>query len=148
MTQYLGVYSVLLQAQSVSGAITLCQVNAGSDQPFEIIRAYVTFNSTTSTAIEVGLKQVSTAGTGTAFTAEPHREGVAFGGSMSVNHTAEGTLVDELMQEYVNYLQGFRYLPVPEERFRAVGGERIALFLPSAPGAAVTISAGMVIGLL
>lgn len=148
MTQYLGVYSVLVEQQAFTAARTICQVNAGSDQPFEIIRAYLTFSSTTSTSIEVALKQVSTAGTGSPFTAEPHREGVAFGGSMSTNHTAEGTLVDHLMREYVNYLQGFRYLPVPEERFRAVGGERIAMEFPTAPGASITVSGGIVIGLL
>jgi hypothetical protein len=147
MTQDLGVYSVLLQDVSVSTAITLSQVNAGADQPFEVVRAYVTFDTITSTSIEVGMKQVSTAGTGTAFTAEPHREGVAFAGSMSINHTAEGTLVDELLAEHINALSGFRYLPVPEERFRAVGGERIALYFVTAP-AAISVNAGIVIGLL
>lgn len=148
MTQYLGVYAVLFEDVAISTARTLCQVNAGSDQPFEVIRAWLTFNLVTSTAIEVALKQVSTGGTGTGFTAEPHREGVAFGGTMTIDHTAEGTLVDHLYRRFVNYLAPFDYLPVPEERFRAVGGERIALSFPTAPGAAVNVSAGIVVGLL
>lgn len=147
MTQYLGVYSVLMQDVSVSTLRTLCQVNAGADQPFEIIRAWVTFDSIVSTSVEIGMKTVSTAGTATAFTMEPHREGVAFAGTASTNHTAEGTLVDEVFAEHVNHLAGFRYLPVPEERFRAVGSERYALYFVTAP-AAVSVNAGIVIGLL
>lgn len=147
MTQYLGVYSVLLQDVSVSTLRTLCQVNAGADQPFEIVRAWVTFDTIVSTSIEVGLKTVSTAGTGSAFTAEPHREGVAFAGTMSTDHTAEGTLDDEKLAEHVNALAGFRYLPVPEERFRAVGSERYALYFVTAP-AAIAVNAGITVGLL
>ncbi len=147
MTQYTGVYAVLFENTAISTARTLCQVNAGADQPFDVIRAYLTFNSTTSTALEVALKAVSTAGTGTAFTAEPIREGQAFDGSMSINNSAEGTLVDHLLREFVNFLAGFRYLPVPEERIRVAGGGRIALAFPTAP-AAVNVSAGMIVGLL
>ena len=146
--QYLGVYNVLFEASSIATARTIVQVNAGADQPFDVIEAWVTFFSTTSTSIEVALKQVSTAGTGNAFTAEPVREGVAFGGSMSEDHSAEGSLVDHVIRKYVNYIQGFHYLPVPEARMRAVGGERIALAFPTAPGAGVTISAGMTVGIL
>ncbi len=149
MTQYSGVYVVIFENTSISTARTMCQVNAASGRPLEVIRAWVTFNSTTSTAIEVAIKTVSTAGTGTSFTARTIRDGgQSFGGTMTTNHTAEGTLTDRKIREFVNHLQGFMYLPVPEERIRITGGGRVALELPTAPGAGVNVSAGMVIGTL
>lgn len=143
MTNFTGVYTALQPNIAITGAVTLVQVNGPSDAAVEILRAWVTFNSTTSTMIEVGLKTVSTAGTATTVTPGIHT-GAAFGGTASRTHTAEGTLVDDdYPREFVNYLNGFLYLPTPEERIRIAPSGRLALYLPTAPGASVNITAGI-----
>jgi hypothetical protein len=146
MTHYIGAYTALQPNIAITGAVTLVQVNGPSDSSVDIIRAWATFNSTTSTQIEVGLKTVSTAGTATSVTAGVHY-GPAFGGTCSRTSTAEGTLVDDdFPREFVNYLNGFLWLPVPEARIRLAPSARIALYLPTAPGASVNITAGIQFG--
>jgi hypothetical protein len=141
----MGVYVARMDNISISAARTLVQVNAPATSSLEILRAWVSFNSVTSTAIEVRLKRVTTAGTGTSFTAiQLSGQADAFDGTCTNNHTAEGTLGDELIREFINYLNGFIYLPIPEERIVVPPSARIALDLPTAPGAAVNISAGIV----
>lgn len=146
MTNYVGVYTALQPDIAITGAVTLVQVNAPSDASVDIIRAWATFDSVTSTAIEVALKTVSTAGTATAVTAGIHF-GTAFGGTASRTSTAEGTLVDDdYPREFVNYLNGFLWLPTPAEIIRLAPSGRFAIYLPTAPGASVNISAGVVFG--
>ena len=136
-----------MPAQAVTGAITLCQINAPADTAVDILRAWVSFNSIVSTAIEVGIKRISTGGTGTGITASPHLpNNAAFGGSVTIFHTAEGTFTDYFYREYTNYLNGWLHLPVPEERIRIAPSGRLALYLPTAPGASITISAGIIFG--
>ena len=146
MTNYVGVYTALQPNIAITGAVSLVQVNAPSDASVDIIRAWATFNSVTSTAIEVALKTVSTAGTGTSVTPGIHF-GAAFGGTATRTHTAEGTLVDDdYPREFVNYLNGFLWLPTPAERMRLAPSGRISIYLPTAPGASVNITAGIVFG--
>jgi hypothetical protein len=138
-------YVARLDATAVSTARTLVQLNAPSSATLEIIRAWVQFASTTSTVIDVRAKRVSTAGTGTSFTpVQLNGRTLAAGATATVNHTAEGTIGDVLWRETVNYLSGWLYLPVPEERWTVPPSGRLAIDLPSAPGASVTITAGIV----
>lgn len=144
--QFRGVYVVRLDAVSVSAARTLIQVSAAAATPLVLLRGWCSFASNVNTQIELRLKKVTTAGTGTSFTLIRLNGHTTPGASASVNHTAEGTLGDTLWREYANYVgPGWQYLPVPEERITVAGGERLALDLPTAPGAAVTISAGLVV---
>jgi hypothetical protein len=143
---YKGIYVARHDATSVSGAITLVQINAPATAAIEVLRAWCTFASTTSTAIGVRLARRSTAGTGSSFTAIVLNGAAAFSGTCTYNHTAEGTLGDSIIREQVNYLNGFLYLPVPEERIIVPPSGRISLGFPSAPGAAVTVTAGIVFG--
>lgn len=141
----MGVYVARFDNTAISTARTLVQVNAPSSAAIEILRAWISFNSVISTALEARLKRVTTAGTGTSFTAiQLSAQTDAFDGTCSNNHTAEGTLGDELIREFVNYLNGFLYLPVPEERIVVKPSDRIALDFPTAPGASVNVSAGIV----
>ncbi len=145
---YIGVYTALQPDIAITGAVTVVQVNAPATAAVDVIRAWVTFDSVVSTAIEVALKTVSTAGTATTVTPGQHWPGsAAFSGTASRTSTAEGTLVDDdFPREFVNYLNGWLYLPVPEERLRIAPSGRVALYLPTAPGASVNISAGIVFG--
>ncbi len=147
MANFTGVYIARMDNVAISTARTMIQINAPATRAVEIIRAYVTFNSTTSTAIEARLKRVTTAGTGTAEAEESLIAGsVAAAATATTNHTAEGTLGDELIREWVNYLNGFKYLPVPEERITIAPSGRLAMDFPTAPGAAVNITAGIIWG--
>lgn len=139
------IYVAHLDNVSVSAAITLVQVNAPSTAILKIHEAWVNFNSVVSAAIRVQLLRVTTAGTGSSFTPIQLRgRTLAAGASASNNHSAEGTAGDILRQEIANYLTGFRYLPTPEAAIVVPPSGRIALKLPTAPGAAVNITAGII----
>lgn len=138
------VYIARLDATSVSTARTLVQVNAPATAAVEIIRMYVSFSTNTSTAIDIRVKRVTTAGTGTAFTPiQLNGRTLASGTTATNNHTAEGTIGDVLWRDTVNMLNGWLYLPVPEERFFVPPSGRLAIDFPTAPSA-VTVNAGIV----
>ena len=147
MTNYSGIYVARMDAVSVTIAKTLVGINAPAGKICEIIRAWVDFSSTTSTVIDVRLKRHTAAGTSTAFTPLLlHPGDIAAGATAGINYTAEGTLGDILLRNTVNYLNGFLYLPVPEERLIVGPSGRFGIELPTAPGAAVTITAGIIWG--
>ena len=144
MPAYTGVYVVNEIDQAYSTARTILQINAAATRAVEILEAWVTFNSTTSTQIEVRWKRVSTAGTGTASTEVALRGSVAPTATVTENHTAEGTIGDLLPRRWINYLNGLNYIPVPEARIFVPPSGRLALDLPTAPGASVNITAGII----
>lgn len=139
------VYVAHLDNTGVTGAITLVQVNAPSTAAIEILEAWVDLSSTTSTAQRVQLLRVTTAGTGTSFTPiQLSGRTLAAGATATNNHTVEGTAGDVLRQRIVNYLSGFHYLPTPQSAIYVPPSGRIALRLPTAPGASVNITAGII----
>lgn len=142
---YSGIYVARFEATSISTARTMVQVNAAATRALEIIRVWVSFSTTTSTATEVRLKQTTTAGTGSAFTVIRIAGESTATASATTNHTAEGSLGDVYIREYVNQLNGYLYLPVPEERIIVSPSGRFAVEFPSAPSA-VTVSAGIIWG--
>ncbi len=147
MSIYTGVYMSLHSNAAYSTARTILQINNAATRTIELLEAWVTFDSTTSTQIEVRLKRVSTAGTGSAASEVALRaNSVAAAAAVTQNHTAEGTIGDGLTRMFVNYLNGFRYLPVPEARITIAPSGRLAMDFPTAPGASVNISAGIVWG--
>lgn len=143
---YSGVYLAALRQTSISVAKSLVQVDAPSTKSIEIIRVEVSFSSVTSTSLEVRLKKVTTAGTKTSFTPIRLSGAASAAATAGNNNTAEGTLGDVFLQDYINYLSGLVYLPVPEERIQLAPSERFAVDFPSAPGAAVTVDAFIVWG--
>ncbi len=143
---YSGLYIARMDAVSVSAARTLVQINNAATTTLEIIRMVITASTTTSAALDVLVKRVTTAGTGTSFTAIELRPiDSAFGGTCTTNHTAEGTAGDTILREYFNALNGWLYLPVPEERIVIPPSERFALAFGAAP-AATTFSAAITFG--
>lgn len=146
MAQYTGVYSILMSAVVVSTARTLIQLNAPSTHALEIIRAWITQElSEVSTQEAIQILRVSTAGTGTAGDERALRGSQVAQATGTTNHTAEGTAGDILLREGFNILNGFLYLPVPEERIYIPPSGRIALKFPVAPASA-TWTAGIVWG--
>ncbi len=122
MTQYRGVYVVRQNIATVTTAVTLLQLKAGAGNPLELLRASVTAESTTSDEMVIQVLRKSATATVTSFTPLLKRPDMpvaaAAGGTAATGHTAtvEGTDDDILYEESVNVLNGFVYVPVPEER--------------------------------
>lgn len=142
---YAGRGSTIMSAVSVSTAKSLIQLHAPSTRAVELVRASVTFSSTTSTAQRVRLIRQTTAGTGTTGTVNSIDSSTVSSTSLT-NCTAEGTDGAVMDEQYVNVLNGYLWLPVPEERIIIPPSGYLALKLPDAPGAATTMSALLVWG--
>lgn len=146
-----GVYVVNLTNVSVSTAITILQVKAGAAKGLEIIRASCwQSNLTTSATQRIQLLRKTAAATVTSFTPllmNPDDGAAKAAGSTSgtgITGTAEGTDGDVLVNEVFNILNGWLYLPVPEERPYVPGAGIVALKFIGAPGAPITVTAQIV----
>jgi hypothetical protein len=147
---YSGVYTVLQNAVSVSTAITLVQIKAGSNRSVEILRAWVSQSgSTTSAQQRIQINRKSAAATVTSYTPLALNNGAptadAAGGTSAtgVTATAEGTDSNVLIADAFNVLSGWIWVPTPEERITVQTGGIIGLKFPAAPGSALTINAGI-----
>jgi len=135
---YSGIYSVNANLTTWTGAKTLLQIKAVSKQ-LEIIRVEVTqVSSTTSAQTQVQLLRKTAAATVTSFTPllmDPSfAAATAVGGTAATgtNATAEGTDGDILFRSGFNILNGFLWLPVPEERIKVPVNGFFAVKMPDA----------------
>ena len=127
-----GVYKIS-QKITVTTAKTLLQIKAGVGG-LEILRASVTNASVeVSDTAHIQLLRKTVAATVTSLTPKltsPNDQAAkAVGGTAATGHTAtaEGTDGDIMDEEGNNVLSGYRYLPIPEERFEVDVGGFIAL---------------------
>jgi hypothetical protein len=114
----------------ISTAITVLQLKAGANNGFEIVRGSLTqYGSTTSDQEEIALVRKSVGATvtqaviggsgGTLFYRDPNEStpSLSLGTTATgVIATGEGTDSDYVLREAFNVLNGWVYLPVPEER--------------------------------
>jgi len=118
---------VLRNQATVSTAITVLQLLAGANNGFLILRASVSQRgSTTSAQEDIALVRKSAAATVTAavlgttlFKTDPNMASPSLTLSTTgtgVTASAEGTDSDQILREGFNVLNGWLYLPVPEER--------------------------------
>jgi hypothetical protein len=149
--EYTGVYTAYMNAVSVSGAITLVQVKAGTSRAVELLRVSVSQSgSTSSTMQRIQINRKSAAATVTSFTSLAMRNGDsaadAVGGTSATgtNATVEGTDTNILIVDTFNILNGWLWVPVPEERITLPAGGIIGVKFPAAPGAALTVTASIV----
>jgi hypothetical protein len=119
---YRGIYVVRAEITN-PGAVTLLQIKAGATNPLEIIRASISQTGTTTSAqMCAQIVRKSGAATVTSFTPLLLRTNdvaaAAVGGTSATGYNAsgEGTDTDILLSEGWNVLNGWLYLPVPEER--------------------------------
>lgn len=147
------VYSVELVNQAVNAAITLVQVKAGAASIFRILRAWCSQSNQTSSAqqaIEIVRKSAAaTVTSATPLLIDPGDSAAnAVGGTSATgtNANAEGTDGDILYRDNFNVLNGWLWVPVPEERILVAPSGIIGLKFPIAPGASMTVSAGFLIG--
>lgn len=127
--------------QTFSTAITALEVTAGAGQAFEILRAWVSNTSvTTSAQCDVALLRKTATITGTALSPAAVELGAggdtSFAGSAKHTATAEGTDGDILFADGMNSLNGWFYLPTPEERETVPAGGLIAIKFITAPTSA------------
>lgn len=148
------VYEVSLNNTSVSTAITLVQLKAGSASILRILRAWCSQSNLTSSAQQaIEIVRKSAAATVTAFGA-PLKNDPGDAASNMVSSTtgtgtvgtAEGTDGDILYRDNFSVLNGWLWVPTPEERIIVGPSGIIALKFPVAPGAAMTLSAGFIVG--
>jgi len=141
-----GTYVAQIEAVSVSGAITLVEVTAGTNASIMVTRCWCSQSSSTTSAqqrIQI-LRKTATV-TGTAHTPRAVTNGSsASAASAKNNASAEGTDGNILYQDTFNVLQGWLWLPsCPEERIVVPGAGLIAIKFPAAPGSAITVQAGI-----
>ena len=135
---------ILKNSATVSTAITCLQLKAGANNGFEIVRAQVNqYGSTASVQEVISLIRKSAAATVTAaaagtnlFFRDPNQAAASL--TLSTTGTgfaasAEGTDGDKCWEEGFNVLNGWLYLPVPEERIYVPPAGIIALKFATAP---------------
>jgi|SRR5712691_329802 len=148
------IYSVNMNAVAVTAAITLVQIKAGASSLVKIVRAWCSqSNITTSGMQRIQIVRKSAAATVTSFTpllinCSDDVAAKAVGGTSSTgtNASAEGTDTDVDYPDAFNLLNGWLWIPTPEERIIVPPAGFIALKLPAAPAASTTISAGFWFG--
>jgi len=143
------VYTVRMAPTAVTAAKTLIRVSANGTSALVLLRAWITQETkVTSEQLRALIQRASTTGTGTAVTPQPHEVGdSAFSGSAAVNLTAEPTLTGSpFNNENFNILNGFIYVPMPEERVIVPPSGIIVLRSDIAPLASMTMTAGMTFG--
>lgn len=134
-----GMYTVHGDAQTVSTAITILEVAAPATAILKIYRAWVEQSSvTTSTATRIRLLRKTGTITGTATPPTPTAVDASAASGVTVKWiaTVEGTDGNVLIEEAFNYLNGWVWLPVPEERIIVPPSGIIALKFPAAPTSA------------
>ena len=141
-------YVARLDATAVTGAITLIQVTAPSTSGIHLLRAWCSQSSSASAAqLPIELIRKTATVTGTSFTPLAMDENdPAAASTVLVNATAEGTDGNILIRECWDYLNGWLWVPTPDERIAVKAGGLVALKLPTAPSASVTLQAGIVFG--
>jgi hypothetical protein len=136
----------MMEAVSVSTAISLVEFTAPSDAIVVLLEAWIAQEASEVSTQEVAqILRKSAAGTGTGSPTAKLLQGsdAAFGGTVRVQMTAEGTPTDSLIREGFNILNGWSYRPIPESRIYVAPSGILALKFPVAPAAA-TFTAGMI----
>lgn len=137
-----GIY-IVNHSAVVATAISIIQIKAGATTPLIILRAAVTQrSSTTSAQTAIQFVRKSAAGTVTSFTplklrpSDAAADAVGGTAATGITASAEGTDTDILVREGFNLLNGWLYVPVPEERILVPPAGIIALKFPAAPASA------------
>lgn len=138
-----GVYVVRLVPTTISTAITVIQIATPATVMIEIIRAQLSQTTLTASGMmDVALLKKTAAATVTSFTPLPVREkdgaALCVGGTTATgtNASGEGTNGNVIHREAVNVLNGWFYIPAPDERPTVAPSSFIALTFLTAPTSA------------
>lgn len=141
------VYVLTNNGVTISTAISALQLQPGTAGPAEVLRAALTQStSTTSTQLAAALIRKSGAATVTTAVAGTHLKkmnpasptsnAILGTAATGVTATAEGTNTDLTVQRGLNILNGWEWLPTPEERFVVPQSGFAAVTFLSAPPSA------------
>jgi hypothetical protein len=136
MAAELGLVYTSRQTATILTAITAIQVVAAAAKPLVLIRGWMT-ESASATAAQAGIHLVrkSAAGTaGAAVTPVKHNLSAA-AASHTAGHqySAEGTVTDTLDEEGFNVVNGWLYLPTPDEQVVVPGAGILGAQFAAAP---------------
>jgi hypothetical protein len=107
-----------------------------------VTRAAITNTaSETSDQVAAVIQRASTDGTGTSITPKALDGGGAFGGTAVSNLTADTTPGDVLLTDGFNLLNGYLWVPTPDDRIIVAPSGRLVLRLNVAPASATNIAA-------
>jgi hypothetical protein len=151
MTQNVGPYVVNMTNVAVTGAITLIQIKAGATRMVMLLRASVSQSNMTTMAMQrVQILRKTGTATVTSYTpllyspSQPAADAAGGTSATGTNASNEGTDGDILVNDTFNILNGWLWIPTPEERIVVPPGGFIGLKLPTAPGSSMTTTAQMV----
>ncbi len=138
-------FSVMDPGTAYTAARSVLEVTADTTHILRLLRAHISNeSSTTSEQLEARILRKTAAGTGTSRTPlDLSGAGSTFGGTARSNMTAEGTPGDILWREAWNVLNGWSWSAVDDDEIIVPPGGIIALDLPNAPGASITLNALM-----
>jgi hypothetical protein len=132
---------------ALAGVKTLIQVVAGTNRGFRLLSAYLGQTaSTTNQQVRVRILRKTAAATVTAFT--PIRlvaDDTAFTGTAGNNATVEGTNGDVVVEDMWSALSGWVYKPNSEEYIQVPGAGILAMVIPAAFTADLTMTGYMTI---
>lgn len=135
-----GEYTVEGERQVIASAITILELTAPATGMLEILRAWCnqsTSAASAQTGIQVLRKSATITGAATPPVPRPTLEGYpASGMTVKWLATAEGTDGVVIHEEGFNMINGFLWIPVPEERVWVRPSGIIALKFPVAPTSA------------
>jgi len=121
-------------SRAVSTAITVMQLTAAATHVVEILRMWVTQESSTASAqTAVSVVRQTDAGTMTAITEVEHASAGPADATAFRTATVEPTTTDTILIEGFNVLNGWLYLPVPEERIWIPPSGSVGLKFPDVP---------------
>lgn len=128
----------VIDSRTVSTAISVLEVTAPSSMALAIHRAWFTNSSSaTSSECDVTLLRKTGTITGTALTPTPlEKSGPAATFTAKRTATGEGTDGDIVAGEGFNVLNGWLYVPTPEERIWVPPSGMLAMKLQAAPSSA------------
>lgn len=147
------IYTAIFEGVSVSAAQDLFSIRPGNNKPCRIHEIHITQDTgETSEQLPVRLRRLPatvTAGSGgSAVTPQPvPSTDTATGATVRANDTtiatSSGTAVT-IRRMGDNVLNGWHWVFTPEVRPEVLPGEALVVHLPTAPGAALTMSGEMV----
>ena len=136
-------FLVMDPGTAYTAARSVLEVTADTTHILRLLRAQISNESSvTSEQLEARIIRKSAAGTGTSRTpVDASGAGSTFGGTARSNMTAEGTVTDVLWREGWNVLTGWTWNAYDDDDIIAPPGGIIAIELPSAPAASITLNA-------
>lgn len=139
-------YKISDGSRAYTTAITILQARAHSTRPLVVTRLWLDTTATTAASLSIQVLRQTTAGTMTTLSPGPLplRPNVPTAGcTAGRTATVEPTASDILLEEAFNAVNGYLWLPTPDEQWVIPAAGFLGLKFAVAPAASVTCSYGM-----